>query len=614
MKIRTLLLFRFFLASVLIGLVAKVIFLLYNGAGRGIGFTDGLDILVHGLPLDLSFSGYLTAVLWLILLAGYWIGIHRSVFYIYFAFAALLQGIIYVVDTGLYAFWNFKIDATIFNYLDAPAEVAASVSTLYIVVGIACILAAVVAIYVLYSATLSQHMSERLASLRLSITKRVVGTIVHLVWGGLLFLSIRGGTDVSTANPGMVYFSNNAFLNSAAVNPAFNLFYSLSKVKDFSQQGNYFSAEEFAQQYAALEISTESRNTSSVLTTQRPNIVLVLMEGCGRTLFDAPHVMPNLKNLAAEGIEFTNCYANSFRTDRGVVCTLSGFPSYPDVSVMKLTDSKVAALPSIARSLGRVGYDTEFIYGGDINFTNTNGYLLSTGYQRTYSEVDFPSEQRNDSKWGVHDEFAFEKTLQHIAQKDTLNPWFITLLTLSSHEPWEVPYNKIETNEIENAFAYLDHCIGNFAEKFKAMEAWENTLLIFVPDHGISYGLSDDLLIVEKNRIPLILTGGAIKDNQDIEVVCNQSDLAATLLGQLGIEHHDFIMSRDVLSETYTHPFAINSWSQQIVITDHMGSTVYDLNTKKVSKTLDAPSPSHADAIKAYMQKAYGLLSAESER
>ena len=612
MKIRTLLLLRFFLASVLIGIVAKVIFLLYNGVGRELTVGDWWDILWHGLPLDLSFSGYLSGVLWIILLAGYWIGIHRSVFYIYFAFTALLQGIIYIVDTCLFSFWNFKIDATIFNYLDSPAEVVASVSTTYVVVGITCILATIVAIFFLYRLTLSKYMAERLAALRLNMMKRILGTVVHLVWGGLLFLCIRGGTDVSTANPGMVYFSENAFLNSAAVNPAFNLFYSLSKIKDFSERANYFKPEELAEKYAALEISTESRNTKPLLHTQRPNIVLIIMEGCGRTFYDIPNLMPNLKAVAAEGIEFTNCYANSFRTDRGVLCTLSGYPSYPDVSVMKLTDSKVAGLPSIARSLGNVGYDTEFIYGGDINFTNTNGYLLSTGYRRTFGETAFPDEQRNDSKWGVHDEFAFAKTLHHIEQKDTLNPWMLTLLTLSSHEPWEVPYARIKDNPTENSFAYLDHCIGTFIQQFKQLDAWKNTLVVIIPDHGNGYGLTEETMMVEKNRIPLILVGGALAESGTVEVVCNQSDLAATLLGQLGINHDEFKMSRDVLSETYTFPFAINSWSQGIVMTDAMGSTIFDLNTQKVSKTLDAPAATHSENIKAYMQKAYELLDAKN--
>jgi phosphoglycerol transferase MdoB-like AlkP superfamily enzyme len=184
----------------------------------------------------------------------------------------------------------------------------------------------------------------------------------------------------------------------------------------------------------------------------------------------------------------------------------------------------------------------------------------------------------------------------------------ITLLTLSSHEPWEVPYAQVKDDPIVNAFAYLDSCIGNFITQFKTLDAWKNSIVVFIPDHGHNHGLADDVVMVEKNRIPLIITGGALQERKTVEVVCNQSDLAATLLGQMGINHDDFLMSRDVLSDTYTYPFAINSWSQGIVMTDYMGSTVYDLNTKKVSKTLDLPSSSHEQHIKAYMQKAYELL------
>ena len=348
--------------------------------------------------------------------------------------------------------------------------------------------------------------------------------------------------------------------------------------------------------------------TKKLINAERPNVMFVLLEGCGRSVFDASDVMPNLKKVAAEGVEFTNCFANSFRTDRGVVCTLSGYPSYPDVSIMKLTESKVANLPSIARSLQREGYTTEFLYGGDINFTNTNGYLLSTGYQRTYGEAAFPTEERNNSKWGVHDEYAFNRALKMVEQYPTDRPWMLTLLTLSSHEPWEVPYERLEAGSPDNAFAYLDECVGDFIEKIKTTEVWKNTLIVLIPDHGISHNLSEEAMTIEKNRIPLIFTGGVVSEPKKIDILCNQSDLAATLLGQLGIDHKDFPMSRDVLSTTYTYPFAINSWSQGVVWVDSWGASVYDLNTQKVVQRQDMPSAQQADHIRAYLQASYQLL------
>lgn len=608
MKIRILFLFRFFIAAIFVGIVAKLGFLLYNGSGMELGVLDVLNIVWHGLPLDCSFAGYMAALLWIVLLAAYWIGINRWVFYLYFGFVALLQSIIYVVDTGLFAFWHFKLDATIFTYLDSPTEVMASVSTMYVVAGVTIILTVAVALYLLFRRTISLRQLQKIEESRLGTPKRVIGTLMHVLCGGILFLSIRGGVDVSTANPGMVYFSDNAFLNASAVNPAFNLFYSMSKVKDFSKRHQHFDAAEFSEQYAALAMNTQSQSTTKLITTDRPNVMLVVLEGCGRSMFDAADVMPRMKAVAAEGVEFTNCFANSFRTDRGVVCTLSGYPSYPDVSVMKLTESKVANLPSIARSLQRNGYSTEFLYGGDINFTNTNGYLLSTGYQRTYGEAAFPAEERNDSKWGVHDEFAFNRALKMMEQYPADKPWMLTLLTLSSHEPWEVPYERLGKGTPDNAFAYLDECVGNFIDRFKKMAAWQNTLIVIIPDHGVALNLSDEVMAIEKNRIPLILTGGAVAQPAKIDILCNQSDLAATLLGQLGIDHADFPMSRDVLSTTYTYPFAINTWSQGVVWVDSWGASVYDLNTQKVVQRQDMPTAAQVDHIRAYLQAAYQLL------
>lgn len=608
MKTRILFLFRFFIFSVLIGILAKVAFLLYHGSAHDIGFGDAMMILWNGLPLDLSLSGYLSGLLWIVLLAAYWIGISRWVFYVYFGFVALLQAIIYIVDIGLFSFWHFKLDATIFNYLDAPGEVMASVSTTYTVVGISTILLTAVLIFLGLKRTLPRQQAEYIELCRLNLPKRIAGSVAHVLCGGLLFLCIRGGVDVSTANPGMVYFSDKPFINAAAVNPAFNLFYSMSKVKDFSKRGQVFDESTFAAEKAALAMSTKSVNTTKFIAAERPNILLILLEGCGRSVFDAVDVMPNLKRVAAEGVELTNCFANSFRTDRGVVCTLSGFPSYPDVSVMKLTESKISNLPSIARSLQREGYTTEFLYGGDINFTNTNGYLLSTGYQRTYGEAAFPSEERNDSKWGVHDEFAFKRALGMIKNYPSTQPWMLTLLTLSSHEPWEVPYDRLTPGSPDNAFAYLDHCIGQFIDNFKKTEAWHNTLVVMIPDHGIAHNLSEEMLTIEKNRIPVIFTGGVVTQAADIDILCNQSDLAATLLGQLDIAHDDFLMSRDIMSTTYTYPFAINAWSQSIVWVDGLGASVYDLNTEKVVQKQDLPSPKQVDHIKAYLQAAYRLL------
>jgi phosphoglycerol transferase MdoB-like AlkP superfamily enzyme len=332
---------------------------------------------------------------------------------------------------------------------------------------------------------------------------------------------------------------------------------------------------------------TDSKGTDMLLTTKTPNIVMVIMEGCGGTftlLNDKADVTPNLTRLAQKGVFFSNCYANSWRTDRGNVSILSGYPAFPNSSVMKIS-SKCGKLPSIARTLGKKGYYARYIYGGDINFTNTKGYLIGTGFNETISDKDFSLADQQSSSWGVCDEKVFDRAIQVIGDDHRKGMQSMNvIMTLSSHEPWDVPMQKKFDDEELNAFYYLDKCIGEFVDKLKAHQLWDNTLLIILPDHGSryqSYGYESRITC----HIPLIWTGGAVIKQKDITVLCNQSDLAATLLGQMGIPHEEFPFSRDVLSSSYRYPFATYSYTNHIALIDSTNQYhLYDLQDNRIEE------------------------------
>lgn len=433
--------------------------------------------------------------------------------------------------------------------------------------------------------------------------------------GGLLFLGIRGGVGKSTANVGMVYHSDNLFMNHSAVNPVFSIVASLFKTKDFAEQYDYFDEAERARLFSQMEYHTSGNPIDTLLHTSRPNVLLILMEGCSASFVHAidstarPDIMPRLNQLATEGVLFTKCYANSFRTDRGTVCTLSGYPAFPDVSVMKVP-SKCERLPSIAQALAGEGYSTEFVYGGDINFTNTNGYLRATGYERTLGDKDFPAAVRRTHNWGVTDHIVLDTLYQRILRYPADRPWHTACLTLSSHEPWEVPYSRFPEDQVLNTMAYLDDSIGQFIDRLRQTSVWENTLVILIPDHGAHYpqGISD--ANPTKSHIPVIWTGGAVRQARRIETLCNQTDLAATLLGQLGIDHSAFTFSRDVLSDTYVRPSAIHVWSEGIYYMDETGISALSLVSQKKSILHEAPTPSvdRQQAAHAYLQTAYDDL------
>lgn len=596
-----------FLLLLLTFVAAKPLFLLFNGgAAHPYAFGDVIAVMWHGLPLDVATTGYAVIPYYLLLCIGIWAKLPLKCLNIYYrvvnALLAVLFALIFIADTVLYSFWEFKLDGTVFNYINQPGGALQSVSPLYAAGVVAAFAITAAALWVVYDLFRPKKTLPR-------EQRRVASSLLMLLCGGLLFLGIRGGVGRSTANVGMVYYSTDQFLNHAAVNPAFSFLSTLSAGKDYASECDFFEEEERARLFDALQFGGDDTGTDSLLTTRRPNIIMILMEGCGATFVESlggePGVTPCLNALANEGVLFTQCYANSFRTDRGTLCALSGYPSFPDFSVMK-QPRLCRRLPSIAASLVRAGYATEFLYGGDINFTKMKGYLSATGFETILGDTHFPLEVRRTHAWGVTDGIVLDTLFNHvIAPAPSGKPKFTVCLTLASHEPWAVPFEKFPDNMHTNAMAYLDDCIGRFVQQLRSTPEWSNTLLVILPDHGIGYPADITPPDPRRYHIPLIWAGGALAKPMRYEKVCNQSDLAATLLAQLRLPHADFQFSRNVLAPSYTRPTAFHSWSEGIACIDSAGCTVWHLASERVIWDKPYPSASRLNAAKAYWQTAY---------
>jgi phosphoglycerol transferase MdoB-like AlkP superfamily enzyme len=468
----------------------------------------------------------------------------------------------------MYAFWHFKLDASWLQYLETPTEAMASVTTGYLVVR------ALVVVILAFLLFLSYNRWVGMPVFKRGTWKELVLYIVLLP---LIVIGIRGGLGESTTNTGQVYYSQNQFLNHSAVNPIFSFFYTMTHQLDDQSQYQFFDTEECEQMTQGV-YTTESVHGDTLLTTDRPNILVILMEGAGEQFVDA---MPRLQELKKEGIYFSRCYANSWRTDRGTVCALSGYPSFPNTSVMKIPE-KSCTLPSIALSLQQQDYQTNYLYGGDINFTNMRSYLIATGWERLMSMSDYPLSEQRTSQWGVRDDITFATVYQWISQADSKKHHLWGYSTLSSHEPWDVPVKKLD-DEVENSFAYLDDCLFDFVSKLKATPQWNNLLIIITSDHGIVHGDIDHMTPLQMNHIPMLWLGGAVREPRVIDVLCNQSDLPATLLGQLHLNHDAYTFSRDVLSKTYTAPTVVHNFNNVQWICDSTGHVLYDFDLKRIT-------------------------------
>ncbi len=609
-------------------IVQKPLFMLYyQSQYTDVSCVDWLNVIWHGLPLDLSLAGYLTAIPGFLFIISAWSlskTLHR-IWCIYFLFVSVLLAIIFTVDLGLYEYWGFRLDATpLFYFFSSPKDAIASVSIWMVLGGIVAMAIYAAILYGIFKTVLLRK--KQLLQMKLPYRRlRVSGVLLLLT--GLLFIPIRGGFTVSTMNVGKVYFSSNQKLNHAAINPAFSLMESLSKQKDFGSQYRFMEASEADKIFKDLIDPVVSGETVSVadslrqsadslhtlFNTKRPDVLFVILESFSSKLMTSlggePNIAVNLDSLSKEGVLFTNFYANSFRTDRGLVAILSGYPAQPTTSIMKYP-RKTQSIPAIAGSLKKEGYATKYYYGGDADFTNMRSYLISSGFENIISDQDFPVSERL-SKWGAHDELVFKRLLEDletesIENKEKNTPHFRVLQTSSSHEPFEVPYHRLDNHRL-NAFAYTDSCVGDFVKQFRKLPQWKNTVIVFVPDHLGAYPEHLNNLSVERYQIPLLMVGGAIRNPRKVETYGSQQDIAATLLSQLEIPHNEFTFSKDMLNPNSPHfafftvpdAFGLVTADNQVIFNCQAGDVAVDEGTAK-GKNLPLG--------KAYLQKLYDDL------
>lgn len=613
---------------VLLFVVAKLVFMLYHLDLFGIyGISGWMAVIWHGLPHDLTCAGYVMALPFLLELVRIWVkgSWHAAFMRIYLPIVVCLVLALWLVDLVLYGYWGFRIDGTVLFYLlDNPAEALGQAAWWQWLCGLSVLALLTWGVTRLLAPLCDSRVERNVAPSPASLGKKLAFTVEALLLCGMLFVAIRGGVSTSTMNVGRVYFSSEMPLNQAATNPLFSFFSTIGKQKRFDNQYRFMSDDEALQAMSALAATAEADSSAlgiaapepenlCLLSTRRPNIVLVILEGfsgaASRVLhpeIEGPSYIPNIDRLYAEGIGFTHMYANSFRTDRGVAAILASYPGQPTYSVMK-NQQKCNHLQYLSQRLKEQDYSLRFIHGGDVDFTNMRGFLTAGGFSDITGDSDFPIVDRL-SKWGVPDHKMFDYLFDEVVADRQSKPFLKVMLTLSSHEPFDVEYHHYDDPYL-NSLAYADSCLGSFVDRLKATEVWQDLLLILVPDHCYARYpqtvMNHEML---RYHIPMVWTGGAIAGPQIVGTLGQQTDLAATLLGQMDIAHDDFNFSKDLLDWQTPH-YAFYSFSDGFgFLTDSCRYIQDNANNGCALSGSDDPNGTAERWGKAYLQRLYDDL------
>ncbi|NDW08854.1 LTA synthase family protein [Dysgonomonas sp. 520] len=560
-----------YLIFVLLFVIQKVVFLVFHWQQSSLtGAGDWFSVMWKGLPMDFSTGGYLVLIPLIILVISLFTVKHlKQILNVYFMIVSALVSIIFLSDVVLYSYWGFRIDSTVFAYITSPAEVVASISIIETIgILLIMILLSFGQYFILRKLIVDRFPDEPSKS-------KVVQSVVFVIIMALMIIPIRGGISTATMSPGSVYFSNNMFLNHAAINPVFNIFYSLKLSTDFSKQYRFMDDKEAHDVFADLMHYEPSDTIPQLLNTDRPNIVFIVLESFGAKILEPlggeKGVAPNLNKLTEEGVFFRKMYANSFRTDRGLVSVVGGYPAQPTMSILKYFN-KMQTLSSIPGSLVENGYNGSFLYGGDLDFAQMQSFIIAQKVTDITKDKDFPVSERL-TKWGVPDALTFERLANDI-QKEDEEPYLKMFLTLSSHEPFDVPTKRFEDDYLNSVY-YTDSCLGIFMDNLKKSPKWDNTLVILIPDHDMRYPKTLDHSSPDRHDVFMLWLGGAVKQPMIVDKACSQVDLAATLLSQMKLDYKDFTFSKDIMNPT-SKSFAFYAFPNGFGMMSDTAKVVFD--------------------------------------
>ncbi|HMJ67533.1 MAG TPA: LTA synthase family protein [Cyclobacteriaceae bacterium] len=577
--------------------VSRILFLVYHSnLTSALSWTDILTVMALGSRMDAAISADCLVLTGLLLTVSCFynrklIGIVNH--FIVGCFI-VISAIVVVADMELYRHWGFRMDSTPLMYVGE--EGAGSVSPGTAIILISLLLLLIVPAWLVYWKKIAprfKHLPE----------VRSYNAVFMLLVTGLLSIPIRSSFSVAPLNTGVVYFhKTNQFANHAGINVIWNFFESVADDKEHLYPNDFFDNDEA--QKLLTSMTAGSGDVEKIINTDRPNVLLIVLESFTARIVEplggVPGITPELNQLVREGILFDNFYASGDRTDKGMVAILSGYPAQPRSSVIKYPN-KTEYLPFLSRSLEKEGYHTSFVYGGDIGFANMESYLTTAGFSHVTEDDDFPS-SLNQSKWGIHDHFVFDRLLEECDTATT--PFFKMMLTLSSHEPFDVPLDPPfrkgpdERDMFLNACHYTDKSLGDFIRKARTKEWWKNTWVIITADHGHRFPDAKELQEKGRFRIPMLWLGGAVsKSDTVVHATGSQTDIGNSVLSQIGKSSPDFKFSKDIM-DRHAKPYAVYIFNNGYGYVDGTNEYVYDFNLGDyVNKVGNAEANG-----KAYMQ------------
>jgi phosphoglycerol transferase MdoB-like AlkP superfamily enzyme len=551
-------LLKLFLFWILLFDFQRILFSIHNWTKfSDVSWGDWFLSFFYSIRLDMASAAYLMVLPVLILIIRFYYPAkwNKRLFFGVLMLEAAVVSMIHAGEINAYPEWNHKLTSRVFMHLSNPDEVVRTADySMTVWFAIYSILEVVFA-WRMYQWLLRREM----AKLNWNWYYRAplsLGLYCVVVSG--LFITARGGLQQIPINIDSAYHSNNHVANDLAVNSFYYfgnsyLLYNKANIDEIMPKVDKQLAIETVKSW----YDYPKEHDNYILKNKRPNLVFVIMESWAAEAVSClsdrnKNTTKNFDKMAEEGILFTNLYSTGHTSEIGNSSIFSGNPAIPGISI-SLQPEKHRKLRSLNQDVQDWGYSTGYIFSGDLKYGNIGGYFMDHGFQDVKDENDFPDGLQR-GKLNYFDEALYELLIDRI--NGTKGPFMHCAFTGSTHSPYDFPKRKLhkwegEEQKFMNSIIYADDCIKDFIDDCRKEEWFDNTLFVFIADHGHAAPGSTDPGSNDFYRIPVLFWGEPLKEEyrgKRIDKVASQTDIAATLLYQMGGDISQYPWSKDLLN------------------------------------------------------------------
>lgn len=358
--------------------------------------------------------------------------------------------------------------------------------------------------------------------------------------------------------------STDNFLNKTIINPYRSLKYAIKDFNRLNKLGDtnpYMEESAFKAAFPQDKVTDVVKKTAQGATIEKPKqIFIVVMESYDSwPLMDKYqdfHFADNLKAIAKNGTHFNHFLAAGNTTIDSFGAIMTNVPNC-GINLSHIGMMNAPFETSIFTQFEKLGYETNFYYGGYLSWENIGDLSKYFGVDRIYSGVDGGG-RTDTGGWGIEDEKLFNLVMKHTDKnKYSLN----IILTTSYHAPYTVdleakgfPYKSAEDflasmkkyydgamnmKELGHLW-YGDKALGDFVKK--AEKEFTSSIFNFTGDHFGRKFINSKPNLYEKSSVAYVMYGKSIPKSLS-STPGSHIDIMPTLIEMIapkGFEYYSF--------------------------------------------------------------------------